>query len=158
MAVRKYQLKNVISCETVFHLLSEVLQCSFLLPVTQAAASRAREQVLAQVSMVREALEEEEQRLLEQVHQEEERVEQCLLTQRAHWTQALASLSQTRLRLVHTLTHTPDAQLVVRDGEGDGGVDGKKLVFNAHNDCLFPVSSFRQTSRSSQRGKHVIPS
>ncbi|XP_071322880.1 B box and SPRY domain-containing protein [Trachinotus anak] len=78
----------------------------------QAAANRAREQVLAQVSAAREALEEEEQRLLEEVHREEERVEQCLLTQRAHWSQSLASLSQTRSRLVHTLTHTPDAQLV----------------------------------------------
>lgn len=75
----------------------------------------AREQVLAQVSAAREALEEEEQRLLEEVHREEERVEQCLLTQKAHWNQALATLSQTRSRLVHTLTHTPDAQLVVRD-------------------------------------------
>ncbi|XP_028318764.1 B box and SPRY domain-containing protein isoform X2 [Gouania willdenowi] len=78
----------------------------------QVAASRAREQVLAQVSAAREALEEEEQRLLEEVQSEEERVEQCLLTQRAHWSQALESLSQTRSRLVHTLTHTPDAQLV----------------------------------------------
>uniref|UniRef100_A0A3B4FQC3 B-box and SPRY domain containing n=1 Tax=Pundamilia nyererei TaxID=303518 RepID=A0A3B4FQC3_9CICH len=76
---------------------------------------RAREQVLAQVSAAREALEEEEQRLLEEVQREEERVEQCLLTQRAHWGQALTNLSQTRSRLVHTLTHTPDAQLVVRD-------------------------------------------
>ncbi|XP_070408884.1 B box and SPRY domain-containing protein [Nothobranchius furzeri] len=78
----------------------------------QAAASRAREQVLAQVSVAREALEEEEQRLLEEVQREEERVEQCLLTQRAHWSQAMTSLSQTRSRLVHTLTHTADAQLV----------------------------------------------
>ncbi|KAM9307235.1 B box and SPRY domain-containing protein [Pholidichthys leucotaenia] len=78
----------------------------------QAAASQAREQVLAQVNAAREALEEEEQRLLEKVQREEERVEQCLLTQRAHWSQALANLSQTRSRLVHTLTHTPDAQLV----------------------------------------------
>lgn len=78
----------------------------------QSAASRTREQILAQVSAAREALEEEEQRLLEEVQREEERVEQCLLTQRAHWNQALASLSQTRSRLVHTLTHTPDAQLV----------------------------------------------
>ncbi|XP_047229328.1 B box and SPRY domain-containing protein [Girardinichthys multiradiatus] len=95
----------------------------------QASASRAREQVLAQVSAAREALEEEEQRLLEQVQREEERVEQCLLTQRAHWNHALMSLSQTRSRLVHTLTHTADAQLVtsvqeiaerVEDAEGVG--------------------------------------
>lgn len=71
--------------------------------------------MLAQVSAAREALEEEEQRLLEEVHREEERVEQCLLTQKAHWNQALATLSQTRSRLVHTLTHTADAQLAVRD-------------------------------------------
>lgn len=81
----------------------------------QSAASRAREQVLAQISAVREALEEEEQRLLEEVQREEERVEQCLLTQRAHWNHALTSLTQTRSHLVHTLTHTPDAQLAVRD-------------------------------------------
>ncbi|XP_045923275.1 B box and SPRY domain-containing protein [Micropterus dolomieu] len=78
----------------------------------QTAASRARERVLAQVSAAREALEEEEQRLLEEVQREEERVEQCLLTQRAHWSQALASLSQTRSHLVHTLTDMQDAQLV----------------------------------------------
>ncbi|KAK2888250.1 B box and SPRY domain-containing protein [Channa argus] len=78
----------------------------------QTAASKAREQVLAQVNAAREALEEEEQRLLEEIQREEERVEQCLLTQRAHWSQALASLSQTRSHLVHTLTHTQDAQLV----------------------------------------------
>ncbi|XP_054469015.1 B box and SPRY domain-containing protein [Anoplopoma fimbria] len=78
----------------------------------QVSASRAREQVLAQVSAAREALEEEEQRLLEEVQREEERVEQCLLTQRAHWIQALARLTQTRSGLVQTLTHTPDAQLV----------------------------------------------
>ncbi|XP_058474234.1 B box and SPRY domain-containing protein [Solea solea] len=78
----------------------------------QTAASRTREQVLAQVSAAREALEEEEQRLLEEVQREEERVEQCLLTQRAHWSQSLTTLSQTRSRLVHTLTHTPDTQLV----------------------------------------------
>ncbi|CAB1318564.1 unnamed protein product [Coregonus sp. 'balchen'] len=65
----------------------------------QVEASGAREQVVAQVSVVREAVEEEEQRLLEAVQREEERVEQCLLTQRAHWGQALAMLTQTRTRL-----------------------------------------------------------
>ncbi|XP_070845398.1 B box and SPRY domain-containing protein [Chaetodon trifascialis] len=79
----------------------------------QTAARSAREHLLAQVSAAREALEEEEQRLLEEVQREEERVEQCLLTQRAHWSQALASLTQTRSGLVHTLTHSPDAQLAI---------------------------------------------
>lgn len=71
--------------------------------------------MLAQISAAREALEEEEQRLLEEVQREEERVEQCLLTQRVHWSQALESLSQTRSGLVQKLTHAPDAQLAVRD-------------------------------------------
>ncbi|XP_051951889.1 B box and SPRY domain-containing protein-like [Xyrauchen texanus] len=78
----------------------------------QADANSARERVLAQVNVVREALEEEEQRLLEVVQREEERVEQCLLTQRAHWTQTLQKLTQTRIRLVHTLTNSTDAMLV----------------------------------------------
>lgn len=93
-----------------------LLELYFFSPLlfVQTAANRAREQVLAQVSAAREALEEEEQRLLEEVQRESERVEQCLLTQRAHWSQALENLSQTRSSLVHTLTHSPDAQLVVR--------------------------------------------
>lgn len=103
--------------------------CISSLLCVQTAANRAREQVLAQVSAAREALEEEEQRLLEEVQRESERVEQCLLTQRAHWSQALENLSQTRSSLVHTLTHSPDAQLAVRgiflmggwcEGEGSG--------------------------------------
>lgn len=89
----------------------------------QVAASRAREQVLARVSAAREALEEEEQRLLEEVHKEEERVEQCLLTQRAHWSEALERLAHTRSRLVHTLTHTPDTQLVTSVQEIDERVE-----------------------------------
>ncbi|KAL0965455.1 hypothetical protein UPYG_G00281470 [Umbra pygmaea] len=83
----------------------------------QVEASRAREQVVAQVSAVREAVDEEEQRLLEAVQREEERVEQCLLTQRAHWGQALAMLTQTRSRLVNTLTNTPDIQLATSGQE-----------------------------------------
>ncbi|KAI1905094.1 hypothetical protein AGOR_G00012390 [Albula goreensis] len=83
----------------------------------QTEASRARERVVARVSRVREALEEEEQRLLEEVQREEERVQQCLLTQRAHWTQALEALTHTRTSLVHTLTHMQDAQLAVSDQE-----------------------------------------
>lgn len=106
----------------------------------QVAASRAREQVLAQVNAAREALEEEEQRLLEEVQREEERVEQCLLTQRAHWSQALANLSLTRGSLVHTLTHATDAQLAtsvqeiaerVEESEGVGEpCDTEQLSLN----------------------------
>lgn len=94
----------------------------------QAEASRARDQVLAQVSAAREALEKEEQRVLEEVQREQERVEQCLLTQKAHWSQALESLSQTRAHLVHTLTHTADALLVVRGGGFHTGKGDKFVV------------------------------
>ncbi|XP_051981338.1 LOW QUALITY PROTEIN: B box and SPRY domain-containing protein-like [Xyrauchen texanus] len=78
----------------------------------QTDANKARERVLAQVNVVREALEEEEQRLLEVIQREEERVEQCLLTQRAHWTQTLEKLTHTRTSLVHTLTNSTDTMLV----------------------------------------------
>uniref|UniRef100_A0AAY5EAQ2 B30.2/SPRY domain-containing protein n=1 Tax=Electrophorus electricus TaxID=8005 RepID=A0AAY5EAQ2_ELEEL len=82
----------------------------------QVEASIARERVVAQVNSVREALEEEEQRLLEAVQREQERVEQCLLTQQVHWNKALDTLTQARTRLVHTLTHSTDAALMVSEG------------------------------------------
>ncbi|KAL7834835.1 hypothetical protein SRHO_G00290820 [Serrasalmus rhombeus] len=109
----------------------------------QAEASIAREQVVAQVNAVREALEEEEQHLLEAVHREEERVEQCLLTQREHWSKALGTLSNARTSLVHTLTHSTDAMLVIsnqeisdriEEAEGVGNPkDTEKL--NLNKDC-----------------------
>lgn len=86
--------------------------------MAQIAANSKRQQVLAQISAAREALEEEEQRLLEEVHREEERVEQCLLTHRAHWRQALDNLSQTRSSLVQMLTQATDAHLAVRSVSG----------------------------------------
>lgn len=69
---------------------------------------------MAQVNAVREALDEEEQRLLEAVQREEERIEQCLLTQRAHWSKALNTLTHARTSLVHMLTNSTDIMLVVR--------------------------------------------
>ncbi|XP_065140657.2 B box and SPRY domain-containing protein isoform X1 [Paramisgurnus dabryanus] len=95
----------------------------------QVDANSARERVLSQVNAVREALEDEEQHLLEAIQLEEERVEQCLLTQRAHWTQTLEKLSNARTSLVHKLTHSTDVMLVnanqeiydrVEDAEGVG--------------------------------------
>uniref|UniRef100_H3CUE6 B-box and SPRY domain containing n=1 Tax=Tetraodon nigroviridis TaxID=99883 RepID=H3CUE6_TETNG len=80
-------------------------------------ANRKRQQVFARISAAREALEEEEQRLLEEVQREEERVEQCLLTHRAHWSQALENLSQTRSSLVHMLTHAADTHLATSSQE-----------------------------------------
>lgn len=83
---------------------------------------------MAQVTAAREALEEEEQRLLEEVQREEERVEQCLLTQRVHWKQALDNLSHTRSSLVHMLTDTPDTQLAVRAVFSHGAEGGGPVV------------------------------
>ncbi|KAK1883862.1 B box and SPRY domain containing protein [Dissostichus eleginoides] len=40
------------------------------------------------------------------------RAREHILAQRAHWSKALANLTQTRSGLVHTLTHSSDAQLV----------------------------------------------
>lgn len=55
----------------------------------------------------------EEQRLLEEVHGEEERVHQSILTQRAHWTEALQKLNAIRTSLVGMLTQLNDLQLIV---------------------------------------------
>lgn len=63
--------------------------------------------------MVRSLCESEEQRLLEQVHGEEERAHQSILTQRVHWTEALQKLDTIRTSLVGMLTHLDDLQLIV---------------------------------------------
>ena len=55
----------------------------------------------------------EEQRLLEQVLGEEERAHQSILTQQAHWTEALRKLDTLRTSLVGMLTHLDDLQLYV---------------------------------------------
>uniref|UniRef100_A0AAY4CEP5 B30.2/SPRY domain-containing protein n=1 Tax=Denticeps clupeoides TaxID=299321 RepID=A0AAY4CEP5_9TELE len=93
-------------------------------------ASSARERVVAQVNAIREALEEEEQRLLEAVQREEERVEQCLLTQRAHWNQALATLTQKR----SSLTSIQEISDRVEEAEGVGEpCDTEQLTMSS--DC-----------------------
>lgn len=76
-------------------------------------ASAARELVIQRLSLVRSLCESEEQRLLEQVHGEEERAHQSILTQRAHWAEALKKLDTLRTSLVGMLTHLDDLQLIV---------------------------------------------
>nr|XP_015222337.1 PREDICTED: B box and SPRY domain-containing protein isoform X1 [Lepisosteus oculatus] len=106
----------------------------------QGGASRARDAVLRRLAAVREACDEEEQRLLEAVQREEERVQHSLLTQRAHWAQALGSLSAVRAQLVRLLTETEDRQLLdcsqeisdrveVAEGVGEPQ-DSEHLTFN----------------------------
>ncbi|KAG8518837.1 B box and SPRY domain-containing protein [Galemys pyrenaicus] len=99
-------------------------------------ASTAREVVIQRLGLVRSLCESEEQRLLEQVHGEEERAHQSILTQRAHWSQALQKLDTIRTSLVETLTHLDDLQLIVsqaRTEEAEGILDpqeSEKLNFN----------------------------
>ncbi|KFO26759.1 B box and SPRY domain-containing protein [Fukomys damarensis] len=82
-----------------------------------STASAARELVIQRLSLVRNLCESEEQRLLEQVHGEEERAHQSILTQRAHWAEALQKLNTIRSRLVDMLTHLDDHQLIQKEQE-----------------------------------------
>ncbi|XP_012496618.1 PREDICTED: B box and SPRY domain-containing protein [Propithecus coquereli] len=80
-------------------------------------ASAARELVIQRLSLVRSLCESEEQRLLEQVHREEERAHQSILTQRVHWAEALQKLDTIRTSLVGMLTHLDDLQLIQKEQE-----------------------------------------
>ncbi|XP_027805241.1 B box and SPRY domain-containing protein [Marmota flaviventris] len=80
-------------------------------------ASSARELVIQRLSLVRSLCESEEQRLLEQVHGEEERAHQSILTQRVHWAEALQKLDTIRTSLVDMLTHLDDFQLIQKEQE-----------------------------------------
>ncbi|XP_021117867.1 B box and SPRY domain-containing protein isoform X3 [Heterocephalus glaber] len=83
----------------------------------RSTASAAREVVIQRLSLVRSLCESEEQRLLEQVHGEEERTHQSILTQRAHWAEALQKLNTIRSSLVDMLTHLDDHQLIQKEQE-----------------------------------------
>ncbi|XP_061019362.1 B box and SPRY domain-containing protein isoform X2 [Dama dama] len=105
----------------------------------QSTASAARELVIQRLGLVRSLCESEEQRLLEQVHGEEERAHQSILTQRVHWAEALQKLDTIRGSLVDMLTHLDDLQLIKeqeifeRTEEAEGILDPKeseKLNFN----------------------------
>ncbi|XP_016283827.1 B box and SPRY domain-containing protein isoform X2 [Monodelphis domestica] len=80
-------------------------------------ASGAREIVIQRLGLVKNVCESEEQRLLEQVHTEEERAHQSILTQRSHWTEALQKLSTIRTNLVSMLTDLDDRSLVQSERE-----------------------------------------
>ncbi|XP_063116555.1 B box and SPRY domain-containing protein isoform X3 [Cavia porcellus] len=104
-----------------------------------STASAARELVIQRLSVVRSVCESEEQRLLEQVHGEEERAHQSILTQRAHWAEALQKLNTIRTSLVDMLTHLDDHELIKeqeifeRTEEAEGILDpqeSEKLNFN----------------------------
>uniref|UniRef100_A0A8D0HGG3 B-box and SPRY domain containing n=1 Tax=Sphenodon punctatus TaxID=8508 RepID=A0A8D0HGG3_SPHPU len=76
-------------------------------------ASCAREVLIQRLIFVRNVCENEEQQLLEKAHAEEERANQSILTQRAHWTEALQKLATLRTYLVGIITNMDDCDLVV---------------------------------------------
>ncbi|XP_033923690.1 B box and SPRY domain-containing protein [Melopsittacus undulatus] len=82
-----------------------------------SAASVARERVIQRLIFVGNACENEEQRLLERVHAEEERAHQSILTQRLHWSEALQKLAALRTYLVDTITSLDDQELVRAEQE-----------------------------------------
>ncbi|XP_068770516.1 B box and SPRY domain-containing protein isoform X3 [Struthio camelus] len=82
-----------------------------------SAANEARELVIQRLIFVRNTCENEEQRLLERVHTEEERAHQSILTQRVHWTEALQKLSALRTYLVDMITNLDDQGLVHAEQE-----------------------------------------
>ncbi|XP_069465996.1 B box and SPRY domain-containing protein isoform X2 [Ambystoma mexicanum] len=81
------------------------------------AASCARERIIQRLMFVRNACENEEQRLLEEVHTEEERAQQGILTQRVHWEQSARKLSALRTYLVDVLTKLDDSSLMLAQNE-----------------------------------------
>ncbi|NWR93297.1 BSPRY protein, partial [Furnarius figulus] len=81
------------------------------------AANTARELVIQRLLFVGKACENEEQRLLEKVHAEEERAHQSILTQQVHWTEALQKLGALRTYLVDMITNLDDQGLVRAERE-----------------------------------------
>ncbi|KAE8582092.1 hypothetical protein XENTR_v10019942 [Xenopus tropicalis] len=81
-------------------------------PRVAATARAARELVIQRLNLIRTVCDNEEQRLLEEVHAEEERAQQGILTQRAHWSDSALKLSGIRTDLVDMLTKLDDLNLI----------------------------------------------
>ncbi|OCT65199.1 B box and SPRY domain-containing protein [Xenopus laevis] len=105
-----------------------------------ATARAARELVIQRLNLIRSVCDNEEQRLLEEVHAEEERAQQGILTHSAHWNESAQKLSDIRTSLVDTLTKLDDLSLINseeaiehRTEEAEGILepqDSDKLNFN----------------------------
>uniref|UniRef100_A0A8C5R7A6 B-box and SPRY domain containing n=1 Tax=Leptobrachium leishanense TaxID=445787 RepID=A0A8C5R7A6_9ANUR len=106
--------------------------------VEVSTASAARELVIQRLIFIRNVCDNEEQRLLEEVHTEEERVQQGILTQRSHWKEATEKLSGIRTYLVDMLTKLDDLSLInpqeLYKTEAADGIlepqESEKLTFN----------------------------
>ncbi|XP_072344259.1 B box and SPRY domain-containing protein-like [Scyliorhinus torazame] len=112
-------------------------------------ASDARELIIQRLNFIREICENEEQRLLEVIHDEEEQVQQSILTQKTYWMESQQKLVDIKSYLVDTLTKMDDSALLKRQKEiferaeeAEGilePVDSNKLNFNlscAHSHLL----------------------
>ncbi|XP_018414844.1 PREDICTED: B box and SPRY domain-containing protein [Nanorana parkeri] len=114
------------------------------IPRVASTARASREMIIQRLTFIRNMCENEEQRLLEEVHAEEERVQQSILTQRAHWTESSKKLSGIRNYLVDMLTKMDDLNLINSESEMDERTEeaegilepeeSEKLNFN--NDCV----------------------
>ncbi|NWU80086.1 BSPRY protein, partial [Onychorhynchus coronatus] len=109
------------------------------------AANAARELVIQRLLFVGKACENEEQRLLERVHAEEERAHQSILTQQVHWTEALQKLGALRTYLVGMITNLDDQGLLVstapcsegRDKVAEGILEPQEsLKLNFNQTCV----------------------
>ncbi|KAM3910541.1 B box and SPRY domain-containing protein [Leptodactylus fuscus] len=118
------------------------------IPRVASTARAAREMIIQRLNFIRDVCDNEEQRLLEEIHAEEERAQQGILTQRAHWTESIKKLSGIRNYLVDMLTKMDDLNLIVsenkmedRTEEAEGILDpqeSEKLNFNM-NCCQSPL-------------------
>ncbi|XP_072841142.2 B box and SPRY domain-containing protein isoform X2 [Pogona vitticeps] len=131
----KLQMQSAVIAKFMAEVLAEKKQS------VVSTASHAREVLIRRLNLVRSACESEEQRLLEAAHTEEERAHQSILTQQAHWKEALQKLEALRTYLVAMITATDDHGLVAEEEilermeEAEGILqpqESEKLNFNPH--------------------------
>ncbi|XP_044124758.1 B box and SPRY domain-containing protein [Bufo gargarizans] len=89
------------------------------IPRVASTARSAREMIIQRLNFIRNVCDSEEQRLLEEIHAEEERAQQGILTQKAHWTESTKKLSGIRNYLVDMLTNMDDLNLIVSENKMD---------------------------------------
>ncbi|XP_075690927.1 B box and SPRY domain-containing protein [Rhinoderma darwinii] len=118
------------------------------IPRVASTARAARELIIQRLNFIRNVCDNEEQRLLEEIHAEEERAQQGILTQKAHWTESTKKLSGIRNYLVDMLTNMDDLNLIVSENKMDDRTEeaegilepqeSEKLNFNM-NCCQSPL-------------------
>ncbi|XP_072286186.1 B box and SPRY domain-containing protein isoform X2 [Pyxicephalus adspersus] len=89
------------------------------IPHVASTARASSEMIIQRLTFIRNVCDNEEQRLLEEVHTEEERVQQGISTQQAHWIESSKKLSGIRNYLVDMLTKMDDISLINSESEMD---------------------------------------